>query len=216
MTEPTPQEEDASSLVPSLLAIYAAYLSYKSAHGDIPTSSTKVVLKLQLASFAGEVLALISARALTRQRAGRGPAADALWQGTSAGVRAGTDAGLCTIAEALIWTDEHEADEVGTKDIGGVVPTLASPPMELAMITAQATASAAQQATAQSAGWRYKVWQTQHDSRVRFTHSALDGVKVALDDVFRSPGGATLRYPGDPRAPIEERIGCRCGLLTSR
>lgn len=58
-----------------------------------------------------------------------------------------------------------------------------------------------------------QVWQSAGDSRVRDTHSAMDGQRVKLDQPFQSPSGATLRYPGDERAPAEERINCRCSVF---
>lgn len=56
----------------------------------------------------------------------------------------------------------------------------------------------------------HKVWRTAGDSRVRHTHRALSRQSVGVDDVFVSPSGAVLRYPGDPQAPASEIIGCRC------
>ena len=55
-----------------------------------------------------------------------------------------------------------------------------------------------------------KIWRSAGDSRVRHTHRVLNGKGVGVDDVFISPSGAVLRYPGDPRAPISETSGCRC------
>lgn len=58
-----------------------------------------------------------------------------------------------------------------------------------------------------------KVWSSAGDNRVRDSHEALDGQRVAKDGVFVSPlTGASLRYPGDPLAPVAETIQCRCVL----
>ncbi|RVL60366.1 MULTISPECIES: phage minor head protein [Sinorhizobium] len=57
-----------------------------------------------------------------------------------------------------------------------------------------------------------KVWRSAGDSRVRHTHRVLNGKSVGMDEVFQSPSGALLRFPGDPRAPISEISGCRCRL----
>lgn len=57
-----------------------------------------------------------------------------------------------------------------------------------------------------------KVWQAALDGRTRDTHRALHGQKIGLEGAFQSPSGATLRYPGDPDAPPEEHINCRCWL----
>jgi hypothetical protein len=61
-----------------------------------------------------------------------------------------------------------------------------------------------------------KTWISRRDGRVRHTHIALDSQKVPFDGVFHSPSGATLRFPGDPLAPPEEIIHCRCHLAFDR
>lgn len=53
-------------------------------------------------------------------------------------------------------------------------------------------------------------WIATGDRRTRDTHRAMDGQTVAWGELFVSPSGARLRYPGDPKAPAEERINCRC------
>lgn len=56
-----------------------------------------------------------------------------------------------------------------------------------------------------------RTWRDASDLRVRTSHRILDGQKVkGLSEPFVSPSGARLLYPGDPRAPASERIGCRC------
>lgn len=57
-----------------------------------------------------------------------------------------------------------------------------------------------------------KIWRDSGDSRVRHTHRVLNGTSVGIGEVFQSPSGALLRYPGDPRAPVSEISGCRCRL----
>lgn len=56
------------------------------------------------------------------------------------------------------------------------------------------------------------VWRSSHDERVRTSHRALDGKSRNEQGVFVTPTGATLRFPGDPAAPISETVNCRCYL----
>lgn len=56
-----------------------------------------------------------------------------------------------------------------------------------------------------------RVWQSTSDARTRDTHRAMNGQTVAgMAIPFVSPSGARLLYPGDPAAPAEEVINCRC------
>lgn len=55
-----------------------------------------------------------------------------------------------------------------------------------------------------------RIWRDSGDRRVRHTHVAMSGQKRHIDDMFVSPSGARLRFPGDPRAPAAETIQCRC------
>jgi hypothetical protein len=215
MTTPPPQEEDAGSLLPALLTAYTGYLAWRAANGPLPGAWREVVDKLGLSIQLGDQLALLAARALARQRSEYKAAADELWTALPQGVQAGVDAGLQTVAEALIWTDHHES--LDTKDVEeGIIPTLENPPEELALIVAQAVSGASQTATAEAAGWKWKTWMTAGDAEVRPTHQALKGEKIPLTAAFHTEDGDTLRYPGDPLASIGNRIGCRCTLHISR
>jgi hypothetical protein len=209
------QEQDGSGIIPAVLAVYGTYLAYRAAHDSIPSGWREVVTVLQLQEKLGDSLAMIAARALSRQREGLGAGADELWTAVPIGVQAGVDAGLRTVADALIWTDGHA--EQTTKDIeNGLIPTATNPPVELALVTAQAVASAATVAAAEGAGWRYKIWNTMKDPRVRQTHRDLAGVKISLSEAFKTIDGDELQYPGDPTSDITNRIGCRCWLTTAR
>lgn len=216
MTEPVvPQEDDGPGLVQGLLLIYTSYLAWRAANGPLSSNWQTVSTVLQLPGLIGDQLAMIAARALARQREGLGSGADELWTAVPQGVQAGVQAGLETVAGALIWTDTHE--DLATKDTeSGVVPTASDPPEELAFVTAQAVAAASQAAAAATAGWRYKIWQTVGDSHVRESHRALNGQKIPLAASFVTPDGDQMLYPGDPQASIENRIGCRCTLRTAR
>lgn len=56
-----------------------------------------------------------------------------------------------------------------------------------------------------------EIWRaTTSDDRTRETHRAMNGQVQPYGQPFESPSGATLRYPGDPDAPAEEVINCRC------
>lgn len=54
-----------------------------------------------------------------------------------------------------------------------------------------------------------KIWRTGRDSRVRDTHSAMEGVTVLTDEEFELPSGATTLTPGDSGVASED-VNCRC------
>lgn len=62
-----------------------------------------------------------------------------------------------------------------------------------------------------------KIWITRKDSRVRKLHRKLHGTAKDMDaDFFRWPAtGQRLRFPGDPMAPLDATINCRCVLVMS-
>lgn len=55
-----------------------------------------------------------------------------------------------------------------------------------------------------------RTWRSTRDNRVRDTHREMDGQVRGLSEPFVSPAGSSLMYPGDPAAPAEEVINCRC------
>lgn len=60
-----------------------------------------------------------------------------------------------------------------------------------------------------------KVWITRRDARVRPLHRRLHGQsRLVKNDFWRWPAtGERLGWPGDPRAPLNAIIGCRCVCL---
>lgn len=55
-------------------------------------------------------------------------------------------------------------------------------------------------------------WRATGDARTRDTHAAMHGQTVTFGQLFQSPSGAQLEYPGDTThgAPGAETIQCRC------
>lgn len=211
-----PEGEDESALIPALLAVYAAYLLWRGGRDRTAIGWRQVADALQLRLIIGGQLAAISMRAMTRQRDLAGPAGDELWQYTSLGLQGGVEAGLRSIAEALIWTDRSADGDPVTKDAGGRVPTASSPPDALARMVAQAVVNATMVAVAAAAGWRSKTWHTKRDLRVRDAHVSMEGQVQPINQPFLAPGGVKLRYPGDPAAPIHLVINCRCWVIPTR
>lgn len=58
-----------------------------------------------------------------------------------------------------------------------------------------------------------KMWRSRRDDKVRDTHEHLDGVAIPFRSRWLSSSGASLNYPGDPEAPAEEIVGCRCRMI---
>lgn len=58
----------------------------------------------------------------------------------------------------------------------------------------------------------FRSWVTGADERVRPSHVFMNGQIRGLDESFLSGKGNYLKYPGDPDAPGEETIQCRCSL----
>lgn len=55
-------------------------------------------------------------------------------------------------------------------------------------------------------------WHATEDSRTRFTHRVLDGHTEKFGHAFITAHGNRIRYPGDPTAPAEETVNCRCWM----
>jgi hypothetical protein len=57
-------------------------------------------------------------------------------------------------------------------------------------------------------------WVAAHDDRVRESHADMHGQERGIEEPFESGDGNELLYPGDPDAPPEETVNCRCALTT--
>jgi hypothetical protein len=56
-----------------------------------------------------------------------------------------------------------------------------------------------------------KEWVSREDDRVRPTHHEADGQQVPVASYF-TVGGFPLLFPGDPSAPAQEVVNCRCSM----
>lgn len=60
-----------------------------------------------------------------------------------------------------------------------------------------------------------RTWNTAKDERVRDSHSAMHNQTVSgVVDPFISGLSNALQYPGDPAAPAEDTVQCRCAVGT--
>jgi hypothetical protein len=57
-----------------------------------------------------------------------------------------------------------------------------------------------------------RVWNTARDDRVRDTHQSMHQQRQPIGQPFVSAVGNQIRFPGDPNAPPEETVQCRCVL----
>lgn len=60
--------------------------------------------------------------------------------------------------------------------------------------------------------WVLSTWRTRRDDRVRDSHADMEGQQRPEGEPFISGKGNSLRYPGDPNAPVDEVANCRCVL----
>jgi len=63
-----------------------------------------------------------------------------------------------------------------------------------------------------------KVWLSRGDSRVRPLHRKLHSQTARMNEPFWQElgTGRELRYPGDPKAPLDQTVNCRCHLFLAR
>ena len=59
-------------------------------------------------------------------------------------------------------------------------------------------------------GNKVKVWISTFDQRSRPEHMAMDGVRVAMNEMF-NVNGEMMEFPCDPNASAGNIINCRCG-----
>lgn len=58
-----------------------------------------------------------------------------------------------------------------------------------------------------------KQWQSTGDGRTRPSHAAMNGTQVGMDEAFKMPNGALMKYVGDPAGGAANVINCRCVII---
>lgn len=169
---------------------------------------------------AGNALDNVARRSLDRQRKAAGRSGDELWMHNEPAAQAGVDAGVKALVDILKSVGAPPAaGSQGPAESGASAqpgPTIQQGPdpaqvHEMAESVAQSVSYAAQNAAAEGAGWD-KIWQSQHDLRVRYSHAFLDKMRVSAGEPFMTPDKVPIRFPHDPLAPYDETINCRCGM----
>lgn len=57
-----------------------------------------------------------------------------------------------------------------------------------------------------------RIWNATRDRRTRDAHRTMQAQERAITEPFEDGDGNRLQYPGDPAAPAETTINCRCTL----
>lgn len=121
----------------------------------------------------------------------------------------------------LLIGDVNEADQTGA-DLSSITDLIANRADRLqtwsrgvATLIAHGTTNASRDDAAEAATDAdpdldiIRVWYSRRDEKVRPTHVEADGQVRTLGEPFLV-GGALLRFPQDPLAPIRETANCRC------
>ena len=120
--------------------------------------------------------------------------------------------------------DQLATNQSATRDVEDVVALLRpfydaqAPPLVdyIAEAAAVAAVNGAAEAAAASSHTPdeddvVRMWVTQGDDRVRPAHRAVHGKTLPVGEPF-TVGGFAMRYPGDPLAPEDLTVNCRCRL----
>lgn len=80
----------------------------------------------------------------------------------------------------------------------------------------EARAQAAAQIGEQAGQQMVTIWRTARDDRVRELHEPMNGQPRLVRQLHQDAAGNALAFPGDPSAPPETSINCRCTLSILR
>ena len=118
----------------------------------------------------------------------------------------------------LLLSDDGDAAPVGVKSamlstaIGAVFAVLLTKRLrDVSEVESTGAYNAGLFFGGKRAGATTKTWITRKDRQVRAAHAALQGKSIPMGEGFKA-GRHALRFPGDPLAPPELVINCRCLL----
>ncbi|MCD9904611.1 hypothetical protein LUR56_40065 [Streptomyces sp. MT29] len=193
-------------------------------HADADLDQDRVVSATRWAEETSQTLTPIlqQAAVTTARKVGRSltgtdtvpPAAAAAAIVTAAYAGEAISALLGELADVL-RTAQRDAGTIGDlEDAVSRFYSAAQTPLigRIAETCAVATINGAADAAAEDSGPNVvRTWVTRGDDRVRPAHKALHGKTLPAGTPY-GIDGASLRYPGDPFAPIALTVNCRCRL----
>lgn len=200
------QQADADSILPTIAMLLAAYWGWRSATNRGELHRQQIIDVLQVGASTSAALFALALRALADQRRRAGRPGDELVPFVQTAADHAVKAGVEAIVDMIVALDDNPVE----------MPDRARYLQGMSHTVAKTVVHAAQEDAAQSAGWRTKTWLTMQDARVRSVHRTMQGQRVPLGGKFTDGAGNTLDYPGDPTAPPDSWIGCRCWLNIER
>jgi len=126
--------------------------------------------------------------------------------------------GAAILLATLLLSDDGDAAPVSAKSamlstaIGAVFAALLTKRLkDISEVESTGAYNAGLFFGGRRAGATTKTWITRKDQQVRAAHAALQGKSIPIGEGFKA-GKHALRFPGDPLAPPELVINCRCLL----
>jgi SPP1 gp7 family putative phage head morphogenesis protein len=122
---------------------------------------------------------------------------------------------LTAVTQAMIFEIVQDVDTV--EELSGAIDDIyavmkGSRTDTIARTEVLAASNFAAFAVYDDANIPYKGWVAILDAKTRDSHASAHGQRVPMDMPF-DVGGTPMMYPGDPSAPANEVINCRCTLL---
>lgn len=208
-----------------LLPVWIAAVQAARAQGQAATPSTTaapaaVTEGLKLAAIAALIASWVALRRRSREAQVPQPVQPAITDVPSPGV---TPSAVPGISSTRLTDAETRAEKIVPELVkhvwtSSVTHVKNNPPetddrfvKQASRVQALELMSRAQLDLAEELGMKYKVWISRGDNKVRLLHRQLHGEPVEIDEPFHTwPTGQRLSFPGDPRAPLDATINCRC------
>lgn len=214
--------DDAEDEADTLYRLAVAYVALAVASGAVPNPDVDVASPVALA-------ALALARGLIRSTPARyGTKLPEDLPGASVADRAAALAPdmartavehatqhYNTVAERIRRSDPEATPEAIVEAFTADTPWQRAAARTAATRLSAETALSMVEDVDRTAGVPHRVlWISRGDTKVRTSHRRLHGKTRAPGTAFKVwPDGRQLSFPGDPRAPLDESINCRCSLL---
>lgn len=224
-------DQDASALLPTVLAILSAAAIYGASTGAAKDLATTLSVPARI----GAALSAVALRVLMKLAQGglsarkRQAVLDVLPEATERAVEAGVE--IIEMAAQAVVDNVRSAGGTPGVSLPGMpysedLPGDSDDPKVVARRVASAVRNGArfhavdeiEKTSPEGKEIKLrKTWHSHKDARTRASHAFLGDKSyeyhtVDVGDPFISITGAKLRYPGDPKAPLHEIARCRCWM----